>query len=87
MYIYTLQKLIYFYLSYIYIYIYIIYIYIYIYIYIEECIFRQQIIIQANFVKDNRTFLYQDLGGKGIVPYLLPKRCMVNVSCLSLLGL
>ena len=33
----------------------IIYIYIYIYIYIEECIFRQQVIIQASFVKEDRT--------------------------------
>ena len=32
-----------------------IYIYIYIYIYIEECIFRQQVIIQASFVKDDGT--------------------------------
>ena len=29
------------------------YIYIYIYIYTEECIYRQQVIIQASFVKDD----------------------------------
>ena len=45
---------------YIYIYIYVMYIYIYIYINIfEECILRQQIIIQASFVKDDGTlFVY-----------------------------
>ena len=32
-----------------------IYIYIYIYIYIEECIFRQQVIIQVSFIKDDGT--------------------------------
>ena len=33
--------------------------YIYIYIYIEECIFRQQVIIQASFVKEDGTlFVY-----------------------------
>ena len=64
------------------------YIYIYIYIYIEESIFRQQLIIQASFIKGDRALLFlilffrdslkfftcQDLDGKGIVPYLLPKR-------------
>ena len=29
------------------------YIYIYIYIYIEECIFRQQVIIPASFIEDD----------------------------------
>ena len=34
-------------------------IYIYIYIYIEECIFRQQVVIKASFIKDNGTlFVY-----------------------------
>ena len=30
---------------------------VYIYIYFEECIFRQQIIIQASFVKDDGTLV------------------------------
>ena len=30
-------------------------IYIYIYIYIEECIFRQQVVIKATFIKDDGT--------------------------------
>ena len=57
--------------------------------YIEDCIFRQPVIIQASFVKDDGTLFIililffqvsllfskcQDLYGKGIVPYLLPKR-------------
>ena len=39
-------------MTYIYIYT---YLFIYVYIYIEECIFRQQVIIQASFIKDDGT--------------------------------
>ena len=45
---------------YMYVYIYMcVYVYIYIYIYIKECMLRQQVIIQASFVKDDGTqFVY-----------------------------
>ena len=57
--------------------------YICIYRYIEECIFRQEVIIQASFLKTMEHFLfflivifqvfllfllYRNLGDKGIVP-------------------
>ena len=34
------------------------YIYIYIYIYIEECLLRQQVVIEASFIKDDGTLIF-----------------------------
>ena len=57
---------------------------IYKYIYFEEWIFRHQVIIQVdetlfhifNFIFSSflAIFLCRDVDGKGIIPYLLPRR-------------